>query len=213
MPADAEQRRRRSDARRNTRGLDIGGNTALAVTPVYEVGTEPESTPSAGTATLGRNRPGVRLAGPNRPASADRVGRYTSCVIPLHSPGDAVNNKVRALDTRRKVGPALDTPTDLVRRSRPRALGQAQRDFGRRVSRSISRPRISIGMSAARISAITICCSTSSPSRFSPPPTRSPSACARSAAPRCAPSARSRNCRQSRTTTRDLCRPTRCCAS
>ncbi len=27
--------------------------------------------------------------------------------------GDAVNNKVRALDTRRKVSPALDTPTDL----------------------------------------------------------------------------------------------------
>jgi starvation-inducible DNA-binding protein len=29
------------------------------------------------------------------------------------SQGDAVNNKVRALDTRRKVSPALDTPTDL----------------------------------------------------------------------------------------------------
>jgi starvation-inducible DNA-binding protein len=27
--------------------------------------------------------------------------------------GDAVNNKVRALDTRRKVAPALDTPTDI----------------------------------------------------------------------------------------------------
>jgi starvation-inducible DNA-binding protein len=27
--------------------------------------------------------------------------------------GDAVNNKVRALDTRRRVSPALDTPTDL----------------------------------------------------------------------------------------------------
>jgi starvation-inducible DNA-binding protein len=30
-----------------------------------------------------------------------------------NSQGDAVNNKVRALDTRRKVSPALDTPTDL----------------------------------------------------------------------------------------------------
>ena len=30
-----------------------------------------------------------------------------------NSQGDAVNNKVRALDTRRKVTPALDTPTDL----------------------------------------------------------------------------------------------------
>jgi starvation-inducible DNA-binding protein len=29
------------------------------------------------------------------------------------SQGDAVNNKVRALDTRHKVSPALDTPTDL----------------------------------------------------------------------------------------------------
>jgi starvation-inducible DNA-binding protein len=29
------------------------------------------------------------------------------------SRGDAVNNKIRALDTRRKVSPALDTPTDL----------------------------------------------------------------------------------------------------
>jgi starvation-inducible DNA-binding protein len=29
------------------------------------------------------------------------------------SQGDAVNNKVRALDTRRRVSPALDTPTDL----------------------------------------------------------------------------------------------------
>jgi starvation-inducible DNA-binding protein len=29
------------------------------------------------------------------------------------SRGDAVNNKVRALDTRRKTNPALDTPTDL----------------------------------------------------------------------------------------------------
>ena len=29
------------------------------------------------------------------------------------SRGDAVNNKVRALDTRRKANPALDTPTDL----------------------------------------------------------------------------------------------------
>jgi starvation-inducible DNA-binding protein len=27
--------------------------------------------------------------------------------------GDAVNNKIRALDTRRKVAPSLDTPTDL----------------------------------------------------------------------------------------------------
>ena len=34
--------------------------------------------------------------------------------ISRHIPqGDAVNNKVRALDTRRKVSPALDTPTDL----------------------------------------------------------------------------------------------------
>jgi starvation-inducible DNA-binding protein len=30
-----------------------------------------------------------------------------------HIQGDAVNNKVRALDTRRKPAPALDTPTDL----------------------------------------------------------------------------------------------------
>jgi hypothetical protein len=30
-----------------------------------------------------------------------------------NSQGDAMNNKVRALDTRRKVSPALDTPTDL----------------------------------------------------------------------------------------------------
>jgi starvation-inducible DNA-binding protein len=32
---------------------------------------------------------------------------------PQISQGDAVNNKVRALDTRRRVSPALDTPTDL----------------------------------------------------------------------------------------------------
>jgi starvation-inducible DNA-binding protein len=42
-----------------------------------------------------------------------RVGRPQS-FVPRHSPqGDAVNNKIRALDTRRKVSPALDTPTDL----------------------------------------------------------------------------------------------------
>jgi starvation-inducible DNA-binding protein len=33
--------------------------------------------------------------------------------IPPIFQGDAVNNKVRALDTRRKVAPSLDTPTDL----------------------------------------------------------------------------------------------------
>jgi starvation-inducible DNA-binding protein len=36
-----------------------------------------------------------------------------TCFTRHISQGDAVNNKVRALDTRRKVSPALDTPTDL----------------------------------------------------------------------------------------------------
>jgi starvation-inducible DNA-binding protein len=36
-----------------------------------------------------------------------------ACFTRHISQGDAVNNKVRALDTRRKVSPALDTPTDL----------------------------------------------------------------------------------------------------
>jgi hypothetical protein len=41
---------------------------------------------------------------------------WTAALIPLPdkaSRGHAVNNKVRALDTRRKVSASLDTPTDL----------------------------------------------------------------------------------------------------
>jgi hypothetical protein len=48
------------------------------------------------------------LIGKSTPAA--RPGRPH----PYISQGDAVNNKIRALDTRRKVGPALDTPTDLT---------------------------------------------------------------------------------------------------
>jgi starvation-inducible DNA-binding protein len=41
-------------------------------------------------------------------------GASAACSNPHDSPeGDAVNSKVRALDTRRKASPALDTPTDL----------------------------------------------------------------------------------------------------
>jgi starvation-inducible DNA-binding protein len=47
-----------------------------------------------------------------KPALAARLGRLHP-LIPPYSQGDAVNNKVRPLDTRRKVTPALDTPTDL----------------------------------------------------------------------------------------------------
>jgi starvation-inducible DNA-binding protein len=47
----------------------------------------------------------------------DRPGCTAWAAAPVYpatvSQGDAVNNKVRALDTRRKVSPALDTPTDL----------------------------------------------------------------------------------------------------
>jgi starvation-inducible DNA-binding protein len=60
-------------------------------------------------------RPGTKVvmaALIGKPAPAARHGRLHLFI--RHSPqGDAVNNKVRALDTRRKVSPALDTPTDL----------------------------------------------------------------------------------------------------
>src|SRR5580698_3895976 len=45
-------------------------------------------------------------------ARLHRLGGTTRLSRPIPQ-GDAVNNKVRALDTRRKVSPALDTPTDL----------------------------------------------------------------------------------------------------
>jgi starvation-inducible DNA-binding protein len=45
-------------------------------------------------------------------ARLDGLGGRTRLSRPI-SQGDAVNNKIRALDTRRKVSPALDTPTDL----------------------------------------------------------------------------------------------------
>ena len=48
-----------------------------------------------------------------KPAPAARLGRPHPFIPPHIPQGDAVNNKVRALDTRRKVSPALDTPTDL----------------------------------------------------------------------------------------------------
>jgi len=57
-----------------------------------------------------------------------------------------------------------------------------------------------------RISGITTCCSMSRLSRFSPRPMTSPSACAKSAAPRCAPSARSRASSACSTTTRTMSR-------
>ena len=63
-------------------------------------------------------------------------------------------------------------------------------------SRSISRPRISTGTSAGRISATTTCCSTNRPPRSSRPPTTWPSASARSAARRSARSATSPSCRR-----------------
>jgi starvation-inducible DNA-binding protein len=48
-------------------------------------------------------------------ASPPRLHDLGGCArLSRHIPqGDAVNNKIRALDTRRKVSPALDTPTDL----------------------------------------------------------------------------------------------------
>jgi starvation-inducible DNA-binding protein len=48
-------------------------------------------------------------------ASPSRLHGLGGCAgfPPQISQGDAVNNKVRALDTRRRVSPALDTPTDL----------------------------------------------------------------------------------------------------
>jgi starvation-inducible DNA-binding protein len=48
-------------------------------------------------------------------ASPPRLHGLGGCAgfPPQISQGDAVNNKVRALDTRRRVSPALDTPTDL----------------------------------------------------------------------------------------------------
>ena len=66
-----------------------------------------------------------------------------------------MNNKVRALDTRRKVAPSLDTPTDLSDEA-VRELSAKLNEILADVSRSILRPRISIGMSVARISAIII---------------------------------------------------------
>jgi starvation-inducible DNA-binding protein len=42
-----------------------------------------------------------------------RGGRLFAPTSSQFHEGDAVNNKVRALDTRRKAAPALDTPTDL----------------------------------------------------------------------------------------------------
>jgi starvation-inducible DNA-binding protein len=48
----------------------------------------------------------------DKPAPAARLGRPYPFIRHILQ-GDAVNNKVRALDTRRKVSPALDTPTDL----------------------------------------------------------------------------------------------------
>src|ERR1700726_3831721 len=62
--------------------------------------------------TLSRHGTKVVMAALNRkPARLHGLGGSTR--LPRHIPqGDAVNNKVRALDTR-KVSPALDTPTDL----------------------------------------------------------------------------------------------------
>src|ERR1700684_1525289 len=72
--------------------------------------TTPRAAPSAGAGrhgtkvvTVALNRKPARLHGLGGRA---RLSRH-------NSQGDAVNNKVRALDTRRKVSPALDTPTDL----------------------------------------------------------------------------------------------------
>jgi len=49
-----------------------------------------------------------------KPARLSRLGGRNCSSHPCHIPrGDAVNNKIRALDTRRKVAPSLDTPTDL----------------------------------------------------------------------------------------------------
>jgi starvation-inducible DNA-binding protein len=66
-------------------------------------------------AAMGRwnRRPAVALTGqPALLLGRSSPGGRTRFPI-QSSQGDAVNNKVRALDTRRKVAAALDTPTDL----------------------------------------------------------------------------------------------------
>ncbi len=90
-------------------------------------------------------------------------------------------SKVRTLEPRHKVAPALDTPTDLSPEAVKAISGQLNAILADSFALYLKTKNFHC-TSAVRTSATITCCSTSRRRISSRPPTNSPSACARSAA-------------------------------
>ena len=123
-----------------------------------------------------------------------------------------MNNKVRALDTRRKVSPALDTPTDLSDDAVRELSAKLNEILADAFALYLKTKNFHWHVSGPHFRDYHLLLDEQSEQSFATTDDIAERV-RKIGGPRCARSGRFRNCRQLKTTTRASCRPTKCCAN